>query len=91
MDLTFRPDTTPEIEVEPDGTVEMEFRHGSESMSLLLSQDEFQAVVDRGRELELLGKLTGAKRRGQEGVIAVAFAIWAALGAAALLAADALS
>jgi hypothetical protein len=64
MDLTLRLASKPEIEVEPDGTVECMFRaeDGSKSCTtLLLTPEVFRTVVDKGLELSALGRLPYAQ------------------------------
>lgn len=61
VDMTLRPRGTPEIEVQPDGTVEVswELRNAAEvsAMTLLLEPDQFSKMIDRGRELQVLGRV----------------------------------
>ncbi len=62
LDGTFRPQGEPEIDVEPDGTIEVAWERTDENgdkaaLTLLLAPDIFHRVVERGKELELLGKV----------------------------------
>lgn len=56
-DITLRPSVPPTVEVEPDGTVELAFSRTPGAISILMSLEEFALVMQRGRELEMLGRL----------------------------------
>lgn len=61
VDMTLRPIGSPEVQVEPDGTVEVSWERLTEAdasaMTLLLEPDAFRSIVERGKELMLLGKV----------------------------------
>ena len=61
VDMTLRPIGPPEVEVEPDGTIEVSWERLTEAdasaMTLLLEPDAFRAIVERGKQLMLLGKV----------------------------------
>lgn len=61
VDATVRPEGVPEIEVEPDGTVELSWVRRNEgdvaALTLLLTPDVFSKIIDRGRDLRTLGRL----------------------------------
>jgi len=55
FDQTVKPGVPPEIEVEPNGDVELAFCSGGTTLTLILSPDEFQSVMARGRDLVAMG------------------------------------
>jgi hypothetical protein len=61
MDQTFRTSGKPEVEVEPDGTVEVTWRLPTDPdvsrLTLLIDPDSFSFIGDRCRDLRVLGRL----------------------------------
>ena len=67
VDATYRPgDATPEIEVEPDGTVEMAFEKRIEDrigcLTLLLEPGQASDILDRLLELRVMGLIPAGVR-----------------------------
>jgi hypothetical protein len=60
MDATYRPAGEPDVSVEPDGTVEVTWALGTDptsALTLLMEPDAFTRMIDRGKELQMLGKV----------------------------------
>ena len=67
VDTTYRPDgSSPEIEVEPDGTVELLFEDRVEDriscLTLLLSPTQASDILDRLLELRVMGLIPAGVR-----------------------------